>query len=80
MAQRDFEYPRTGREPDLDRTYVADSQNRAIVYIVIALVVLGIAFFATRAFDADYTLTNKTRFDAVLAWDVLNTLRSTGKF
>lgn len=41
---------------------------------------LSASFFATRAFDADYTLTNKTRFDAVLAWDVLNTLRSTGKF
>ncbi len=41
---------------------------------------LSASFFTTHAFDADYTISNKTRFDAVLAWDVLNTLRATGKF
>ena len=41
---------------------------------------LSASVFATHALDADYTISNKTRFDAVLAWDVLNSLRSTGKF
>lgn len=41
---------------------------------------LSASFFATRALDSDYTLSNKTRFDAIVAWDVLNTLRATGKF
>jgi hypothetical protein len=41
---------------------------------------LSASIFATHAFDADYTISNKTRFDAVLAWDVLNSLRATGKF
>lgn len=36
--------------------------------------------FATRALDADYSLSNKVRFEAVLAWDVLSSLRQTGVF
>jgi hypothetical protein len=38
------------------------------------------SIFATHALDASYSLSNKTRFDAVLAWDVLNSLRKTGVF
>ena len=36
--------------------------------------------FATRALSADYSISNKTRFEAVLAWDVLSSLRQTGVF
>jgi hypothetical protein len=36
--------------------------------------------FATRALDADYSLSNKVRFEAVFAWDILNSLRQTGVF
>lgn len=41
---------------------------------------LSASIFATHAFDADYTINNKTRLDAALVWDVLNSLRATGKF
>jgi hypothetical protein len=41
---------------------------------------LSASIFATHALDADYSMSNKTRFDAVLAWDVLNSLRQTGVF
>ncbi|MGC4082458.1 MAG: hypothetical protein QM736_10215 [Vicinamibacterales bacterium] len=41
---------------------------------------LSASFFVTHAFDAAYSISNKTRFDAVLAWDVAATLRQTGKF
>ncbi len=41
---------------------------------------LSASIFATRALDADYAISNRTRFDAVLAWDVLNSLRRTGAF
>lgn len=41
---------------------------------------LSASIFATHALDADYSISNKTRFDAVLAWDVLNSLRQTGVF
>jgi hypothetical protein len=36
--------------------------------------------FATRALDADYSISNKVRFEAVLTWDVLNSLHKTGVF
>lgn len=38
------------------------------------------SFFVTHALDAPYTVTIKTRFDAVLAWDVAASLRKTGVF
>ena len=41
---------------------------------------LSSTFFATHALDANYTLSNKTRLEAVLAWDVLNSLRKTKTF
>jgi hypothetical protein len=41
---------------------------------------LSASLFATRALNAPYSISNKTRFDAVLAWDVLNSLRKTGTF
>ena len=41
---------------------------------------ISASIFATHALDAGYTISNKTRFDAVLAWDVLNSLRAPGKF
>lgn len=41
---------------------------------------LTASFFVTRALDAPYTLSNKTRFDAVLAYDLAAALRQTGKF
>lgn len=41
---------------------------------------LSASLFATHALDADYTISNRTRFDAILAWDVRNSLRATGRF
>lgn len=41
---------------------------------------LSASFFVTEALHADYALSNQTRFDAVLAWDVLNSLKRTGHF
>jgi hypothetical protein len=41
---------------------------------------LSASIFLTRALDADYSISNKTRFDAVLAWDIRDTLRQTGVF
>ena len=41
---------------------------------------LSASLFATHALHSPYTLTNKTRFDAVLAWDVMASLRKTRKF
>jgi hypothetical protein len=41
---------------------------------------LSASIFATHALDADYPISTKTRFDAVLAWDVLGSLRQTGVF
>lgn len=41
---------------------------------------LSASFFVTRALDAPYSLSNKTRFDAVLAYDVAAALRQTGRF
>lgn len=41
---------------------------------------LSASFFATRALDQSYSVSNKTRFDAIIAWDVLNSLRKTGVF
>lgn len=38
------------------------------------------SIFATRALQAPYSLTNKVRLDAVVTWDVLASLRATGKF
>jgi hypothetical protein len=38
------------------------------------------SLFVTHALDASYSISNKTRVDAVLAWDVLNSLRKTGVF
>lgn len=38
------------------------------------------SLFATRALEAPYSLSNKVRFDAVVTWDVLASLRATGKF
>ena len=38
------------------------------------------SLFATRALKAPYSLSNKVRFDAVVTWDVLASLRATGKF
>jgi hypothetical protein len=37
-------------------------------------------FFVTRAFHADYPISNRTRVDAVINYDVLSTLRKTGRF
>jgi hypothetical protein len=36
--------------------------------------------FFTQAFDADYSISNRTRFDAVFVYDILNSLRQTGVF
>lgn len=41
---------------------------------------LSASFFATRALHSPYALSNKVRFDAVLAYDVAALLRQTGKF
>lgn len=41
---------------------------------------LSASIFATHALHAPYSVSNKTRFDAVLAWDVMASLRKTGKF
>jgi hypothetical protein len=41
---------------------------------------LSASIFATRALHSPYTVSNKVRFDAVLAYDVAAALRSTGKF
>lgn len=41
---------------------------------------LAAAFFATQAFHAPYSISNRTRFDAVLSYDLLRTLRDTGVF
>jgi hypothetical protein len=41
---------------------------------------LSAQVFATHALDEDYTVSNQTRFDAVLIYDVLNSLRKTGVF
>jgi hypothetical protein len=38
------------------------------------------SLFVTHALDASYSISNKTRLDAVLAWDVLSSLRKTGVF
>lgn len=38
------------------------------------------SIFATRALKAPYSLSNKVRLDAVVTWDVLASLRATGKF
>lgn len=41
---------------------------------------LSASFFATRAFDTPYAITNRSRFDAILAYDLLDSLRKTGVF
>ncbi|MEP7365543.1 MAG: hypothetical protein ABI972_19995 [Acidobacteriota bacterium] len=41
---------------------------------------LSASLFATRAFDSPFAVSNRTRFDAVIQYDVLAALRSTGKF
>lgn len=41
---------------------------------------LTAVLFVTRALDSPYTVSNRTRVDAVLQYDVLSTLRKTGKF
>jgi hypothetical protein len=41
---------------------------------------LSASLFVTRAFNATYSLSNRTRVDGVVAWDVLNSLRKTGVF
>ena len=41
---------------------------------------LSASFYATHALHSTYSVSNKTRFDAVLAWDVMASLRKTGKF
>ncbi|HKT79620.1 MAG TPA: hypothetical protein VJP86_05340 [Vicinamibacterales bacterium] len=41
---------------------------------------LSASFFVTQAFHADYSISNSTRFDAVLTYDVLSSLRKTGVF
>ena len=62
----------------------ADRIQRGRRFFVVANVPiygpLSASVFATQALDATYRLSNKTRFDAVLAWDVLNSLRKTGVF
>jgi hypothetical protein len=37
-------------------------------------------FFATQAFSSTYSISNRTRFDAMLIYDVVHTLRRTGVF
>ena len=49
MSQRDFQQP-AARPPVRDRETAEGSQNRVIIYIVVALVVLGVIFFASRAY------------------------------
>ncbi len=39
-----------------------------------------VQFFATQALDAPYTISNRTRFDAVITYNVLTTLRKAGVF
>lgn len=41
---------------------------------------LAAQIFATHALDATYSMSNRTRFDAVLSYDLAAFLRSTGKF
>jgi hypothetical protein len=41
---------------------------------------LSAQLFVTRALKAPYSLSNKVRVDAVVTWDVLASLRATGKF
>lgn len=41
---------------------------------------LNLALFATRAFESDVVLPNRTRFDAVLTYNLLDSLRRTGVF
>jgi hypothetical protein len=41
---------------------------------------LNVSLFATRAFASDVVLSNRTRFDAVLTYNLLDTLRRTGVF
>jgi hypothetical protein len=41
---------------------------------------LNLSLFATRAFASDVVLSNRTRFDAVLSYNLLDTLRRTGVF
>jgi hypothetical protein len=41
---------------------------------------LSASIFATHALDATYTISNKDRFDAVIAWDIAASLRKTGIF
>ncbi len=62
----------------------ADRIQRGRRFFVIANVPiygpLSASVFATHALAATYPLSNKTRLDAVLAWDVLSSLRHTGVF
>ena len=41
---------------------------------------LSASFFATRALNEPYSVSNKVRFDAVIAYDIAALLRQTGKF
>jgi hypothetical protein len=41
---------------------------------------LTASFFVTQALDASYSISNRTRFDAILAWDVADSLRRSGVF
>jgi hypothetical protein len=41
---------------------------------------LSASLFATQALDAPYAISNRTRFDAILQYDVLAALKKTGKF
>lgn len=72
---------------DIDKDYGglnADRIQRGRHYYGLANVTVWGPFsaqiFATHALDEDYTISNKTRFDAVFVYDVLNSLRKTGVF
>jgi hypothetical protein len=41
---------------------------------------LSASFFATHAFDTPYPISNRRRFDAILTYDVLDSLHQAGMF
>ena len=40
---------------------------------------LSLQLFVTRAFETSYTVSNRTRFDAVVSYDVLAAIRRAGR-
>jgi len=62
----------------------ADRVQRGRRFLALATIPLvgplSASIYATHALHSPYTVSNKTRFDAVLAWDVMASLRKTRKF